>query len=211
MNEGWIDKFNSLTGREKIIICSTLLVLVWATWDTYFYQPLSVQHKLVLTELATANVQLLAKQQLATQIENAGKTDPDKANRLNLLQLKEQQAKLQKQMGLGEKKFVPAHLMAKVLQDLLQYNKGLKLLKLETIPVTTLSVTGQQQSWVYLHGLSITLSGNFFNTLDYLKSMESLPWRINWEAIEYKVKKYPLAETRLRVYTLSFEENWLGL
>jgi MSHA biogenesis protein MshJ len=101
--------------------------------------------------------------------------------------------------------------MAKVLQDMLKKSSGLKLVKLETLPVTTLTGSKQEQSWIYRHGLSITLSGSFFNTLNYLQSLESLPWRFNWDKIDYQVKEYPVAETSLQVYTLSFEENWLGL
>ena len=49
------------------------------------------------------------------------------------------------------------------------------------------------------------------DTVNYLKSLESLPWRFSWDSVDYQVKQYPVAETTLRLYTLSFEENWLGL
>jgi hypothetical protein len=32
-----------------------------------------------------------------------------------------------------------------------------------------------------------------------------------WDSIDYQVKNYPLAETTIRAYTLSFEESWLGV
>jgi MSHA biogenesis protein MshJ len=57
----------------------------------------------------------------------------------------------------------------------------------------------------------ITLQGDYFSTLNYLKSLETLPWRIHWDSIAYRVTEYPLAETRIQVYTLSFDEDLLGV
>ena len=211
MTKDLLEKFNNLSTREKTILFSTLLIVVWGAWDAYLYQPIIKKQEQLTRELSTIKIQLSALQQAATQIEAIGKIDPNQANKQKLTEVKTELQRLKQQLDIGDKKFVPANLMAEVLRDMLKQNTGLKLLKLETLPVTTLSEPGQQKSWVYRHGLSITLSGNYFNTLNYLKSLESLPWRFNWDAIDYQVIEYPVAETTLKVYTLSFEENWLGL
>lgn len=211
MTDSLLERFNGLTAREKTIFFSTLLIVVWGAWDAYIYQPIKTKQEQLTNELNTINIQLSAQQQAATQIEALGKIDPDQANKHKLTEVKLELQKLKQQLDIGDKKFVPAGLMAEVLRDMLKQNTGLKLIRLETLPVTTLSESSQQQSWVYRHGLSITLSGNYFNTLNYLKSLESLPWRFNWDSIDYQVIEYPAAKTTLNVYTLSFEENWLGL
>jgi MSHA biogenesis protein MshJ len=59
--------------------------------------------------------------------------------------------------------------------------------------------------------MNLTLQGDYFSTLNYLKALENLPWRIHWDSIDYNVKAYPQAETRIQVYTLSFEQDWLGV
>ena len=211
MTNALLERFNSLTVREKTIFFPTLLIVVWAAWDAYIYQPIKTKQEQLTKELNAINIQLSAQQQAATQIEALGKIDPDQANKHKLTEVKLELQKLKQQLDIGDKKFVPAGFMAEVLRDMLKQNTGLKLIRLETLPVTTLSESSQQQSWVYRHGLSITLSGNYFNTLNYLKSLESLPWRFNWDSIDYQVIEYPVAKTTLNVYTLSFEENWLGL
>jgi len=211
MTNALLERFNGLTVREKSIFFPTLLIVVWAAWDAYIYQPIKTKQEQLTKELNAINIQLSAQQQAATQIEALGKIDPDQANKHKLAEVKLELQKLKQQLDIGDKKFVPAGLMAEVLRDLLKQNTGLKLIRLETLPVTTLSESSEQQSWVYRHGLSIILSGNYFNTLNYLKSLESLPWRFNWDSIDYQVIEYPVAKTTLNVYTLSFEENWLGL
>jgi len=211
MTNALLERFNGLTAREKTIFFSTLLIVVWGAWDAYIYQPIKTKQEQLTNELNTTNIQLSAQQQAATQIEALGKIDPDQANKHKLTEVKLELQKLKQQLDIGDKKFVPAGLMAEVLRNMLKQNTGLKLIRLETLPVTTLSESSQQQSWVYRHGLSITLSGNYFNTLNYLKSLESLPWRFNWDSIDYQVMEYTVAKTTINVYTLSFEENWLGL
>ena len=211
MTDSLLERFNSLTNREKTIFFSTLLIVIWGAWDFYLYQPIITKQDQLTRELSAINIQLSTQQQAATQIEALGKIDPNQANKNKLAEVKLELQKLKKQLDIGDKKFVPAGLMAEVLRDMLKQNTGLKLVKLETLPVTTLSEPSQQKSWVYRHGLSITLSGNYFNTLNYLKSLESLPWRFNWDTIDYQVIEYPVAKTTLNVYTLSFEENWLDL
>ena len=210
MNE-FFERFNSLSERERIIIIVTLLVGIWATWDNLIYQPLAVEKKQLASELSNIDIQLTTQQQAAEQIKALGEMDPNQVNKQTLSRVKSELKKLKQQLDIGDKQFVPSHLMAKVLHDMLKKDAGLKLIKLETLPVTTLSESTQQRSWIYRHGLSITLSGNYFNTLSYLKSLEALPWRFNWGNIKYQVKEYPLAETTFTVYTLSFEESWLGL
>jgi len=206
-----LDRFNGLSDREKIIVICTLLIAIWGAWDKLVYLPFSTEQKKLATELSNIEMQLSAQQQAAQQIEALGKIDPNQAKKNTLSNIKIELTKLRKQLDIGEKRFVPANLMAQVLHDLLKKNHGLQLINLETLPVSPFTESSSQKSWVYRHGLSITLSGNYFNTLNYLKSLESLPWRFNWDSIDYKVKEYPVAETTLKVYTLSFEENWLGL
>lgn len=211
MIESLVNQFDSLTKREKIIAVTTLIILVWWAWDTFFYQSLSTQRSQVKTELSNIKNQLSAQQRKADQIEALGKLDPNLSNKQKLKEIQTEFNKLKQQLDFGSKKFVPAYSMAEVLGDMLRKNNRLKLIHLETLPVSTLSKNDAQKSWVYRHGLSLTLSGNYLNTLNYLKSLESLPWRLNWGSIDYQVKEFPIAETTLQVYTLSFEENWLGL
>jgi MSHA biogenesis protein MshJ len=112
---------------------------------------------------------------------------------------------------MGEKKFVPAQLMANALSDILKQFSDLRLVKLETLPVSGFGNQNQEPAWLYRHALEITLQGDYFGVLNYLKTLETLPWRIHWVSIDYQVNNYPIAETRLQVYTLSFDKDWLGV
>jgi MSHA biogenesis protein MshJ len=205
------ERFESLTNREKIIVFVALLAALWSGWDSLFYQPISLKQNTLTQHLADINLQLASQQQVEAQLENNSKTDPNTVNQAKLLELKTQYSGLQEQIMLGDKKFVPAALMAKALSDMLKQNKQLTLIKLNTLPTSTLLDAKQQHHPIYKHGLAITFTGNYTDTVNYLKALEALPWAIVWDSIDYQVKEYPVAEITIHVVTLSFEEGWLGV
>ncbi|WP_333877186.1 hypothetical protein [Methylobacter sp.] len=205
------EKFEALTQREKIIVVVAILIGLWVGWDSFFYQPTQKKHQALLLQLTDLKQQLTAQQLATIKLENSSHTDPNLANRNKLVELKAEYNRLQ-ELIMHDKSLVPPQLMAVALSDILTKNNELTLIKLDTLPVTTLLESKQSQANpIYKHGLTITFSGSYLNTLNYLKALESLPWRFVWESIDYQVKDYPTAETTLRAYTLSFKESWLGV
>jgi len=205
------ERFQSLTPREKIIVVATLLAAILSGWDHLVYQPLVLEQHTFKQQLANLKTQITGLQQTATLLENSDNIDPNAANQSKLGDLKIQYSHLQEQIMLGDKRFVPPPLMAKALSDILKQNQQLTLIKLDTLPTTTLLAEKQQHQPIYKHGLAITFAGNYTDTVNYLKALEALPWAIVWESIDYQVKEYPVAEITIHVVTLSFEEGWLGV
>lgn len=204
-------RYESLTTREKIIVVSTLLVAFWALWDSVLYQPFAAKQKLLQQQLLNLNTEITSKQKIANALESSGISDPNIANQNKLDALKVQYSHLQEQVMLGSKKFVPPQLMAKALSDMLKQNHQLKLIKLESLPPTTLLAAKQQHQPIYQHGLEITFSGTYAETINYLEALEALPWAIVWDSLDYRVKNHPMAEITIRVVTLSFDKGWLGV
>ncbi len=205
------NRFQVLTAREKIIVTATALVCLWGVWDKLFWSPVKQQQIQLQQTLKFLSQQLSGQQQAALKLESGLTLDPNQANKTRLTQLNEELAGQQGKMSQLAEKFVKPQLMANALNDILAQNLQLNLIKLDTLPVTTLRNEKQQYFPIYKHGLALTFSGDYLNTLLYLKGLESLPWHINWDSIDYRVKNHPLAETTIQVYTLSFEESWLGV
>ncbi|MGZ5050641.1 MAG: hypothetical protein ACXWF8_11290 [Methylobacter sp.] len=205
------EKFEALTQREKIIVVFAILAGLWTGWDNFFYQPIQKQQQELEQKLASLKQQTADQQLLAIKLENTPRTDPNLDNRNRLNELKAEYKRTQEQV-MNDKSLVPPKLMATALGDILSKNDQLKLIKLNTLPATTLlEATPEQTSPIYKHGLEITFSGNYLDTLNYLKALEALPWHFVWESLDYKVAQYPIAETTITVYTLSFKESWLGV
>jgi MSHA biogenesis protein MshJ len=205
-------KFEALTKREKIIVAGAVLIGLWVAWDNFFYQPTQKKQRTLQQELTNVRQQITEQQLALIKLENSLHVDPNLNNRNTLARLKTEYNRLHELKMQSGKNFVPPHLMAVALSDILNKNSHLTLIKLDTLPATTLLESKQpQQNPVYKHGLVITFSGSYLDTLNYLKALEALPWHFIWESINYQVKEYPTAETTIKAYTLSFKENWLGV
>lgn len=203
-------RYASLTPREQRLVVGTVLVVLWAAWDSFMHQPQLDKAKRLTQDIGQTKQLLISQQAAATELEKHGNQDPNFKNRQNLAALQTSITRLQQQLSAGGKSFVPSQYMATALRDMLKQHGKLKLLSLETLPTQTFS-NDPSQSWVYRHTLSLTLQGDYFSTLAYLKALETLPWRIRWDSIDYHVTNYPVAETHIQVYTLSYEQNWLGV
>jgi MSHA biogenesis protein MshJ len=210
-NEKFSQRFASLTLREQRMVVGTVLLLFWGAWDHFAHQPLLKDQQRLAVEISQIEQLLSSQQQLAIELENTGRHDPNLQNRQNLTALQQSIVNLKQQLNVGEKRFVPSQLMASALGDMLKQHGKLQLIKLETLPPKAFGSNDQQPAWVYRHTMSLTFQGDYFSTLNYLKALEGLPWRIHWDNIDYKVQDYPLAQTRIQVYTLSFEQDWLGV
>lgn len=204
-------RFDALKPREKQITVAAAIVLLWAVWDNLINHSMQSTQASLKTEISTLENNLLNQQQLIQQL--VSRNDPQKSKQQQLTALQASISNLQKQLGDGGKKFVPPQLMSSALRDMLKQQGNLKLITLETMPASPFGDPTQQDQqtvWVYRHAMKLTLQGDFFSTLAYLKSLENLPWRIHWDSIDYQVKEYPQAETHIQVYTLSFEKDLIG-
>ncbi len=206
-----LQRFELLSGREKIMLTCTVLTIIWSSWDTFIYQPLKKQQHTLQSQISIAKTELTAQQLAAEKLEKLTVDSPNKQGKKNLAKLQQSIAELKYKLSTANKKFTPPQLMATVLRDILSRNRQLHLIKLENKPTTPFTLVSDQSPWVYRHSLVITLQGSYFDTLNYLQSLEESPWRINWDMINYQVINYPTAEINIRVYTLSFEEKWLAI
>jgi MSHA biogenesis protein MshJ len=108
--------------------------------------------------------------------------------------------------------------MADVLRQVLREQRQLQLLDLRNEAPTPIFASTQtpdktadkNRPAIYQHGLTLRLKGRYFEVVNYLHTLENLPWHFYWQHFEYKVGTYPEAEVTVTVYTLSNRESWIG-
>lgn len=204
------ERFGLLSKREKLMVFLTLAAVSWAILAKLFLDPTLQQKKLLNTQLLSMQSQASASELAALQLEAIRKKDPNHENRQQLKSIKGQLSILKRQINQGEKKFVSPQAMTTVLRDMLNKHQRLKFVSLETLPKKPLTEAEQNHS-IFRHGLAVTFSGQYLDVFHYLEALESLPWQFYWDNIDYQVKEYPVAEVTLQLYTLSFQEDWLGI
>ena len=206
------ENFSNLGLREKIIIIAVLLAALGSAWNYFFYESILQRQNSVQQQWAVLNAQKTPQKPAIATVNSLEKITPNADNQKKLTELKTQYDQQQEQLLLfGNKNFVPASLMAKVFIDVLKDNKQLTVTKLETLPATPLLELKQSKQSIYKHELAMLFKGNYLDTFTYLKVLETLPWVINWESIDYKVKEYPQAEISIHFVTFSFDRDWLGV
>ncbi len=64
---------------------------------------------------------------------------------------------------------------------------------------------------VFEHGISLEMSGGYFDTLHFLKELEKHHLSVVWDAIDYEVVKYPKASIKIMMHTLGLDEDFIGV
>jgi len=209
MKETLIARFELLSLREKLFVGIALLAALWMGIEKLYLQPIWQHQKQLHGEISQLDNQIKELVAAKIQIEAQGKNNPNQKNTQALNEVRAHLKRLKQKINLGTKQFVSSDSMSLVLAELLKQSHGLHVVHLEKLPVKSLSSDSPDQSWVFLHGISLTLTGNYQNTLHYLQAIEASPWRFLWHSIGYKVQEYPSAEITIEIYTLSFQEHWL--
>lgn len=220
----WAERYEAFTLRERGLIALGIIVVVFMLWDNLLLEPQKNQQKRIVAEMHSINQETDA---LNKQIkEMSAVLQGGKAEHINartrevnalLSKLKQQQKDLTVE-------FIQPAQMAGVLRDLLHEESGLVLTKLESLgaeplfPVDEGDKTENEkhtkrlhQSEIYKHSLRIVFEGDYFKTLNYLRALEGMPWRLYWDNVEYQVTKYPKASVAITVHTLSLHEGWIGV
>jgi MSHA biogenesis protein MshJ len=139
--------------------------------------------------------------------------DPEAAKRKKLEALRENLKVMDTELVRVTAGLVPPREMARLIEQMLLKNRGLQVMRVESIPATPLleGSAGVTGSMVYKHGMQVEVKGGYLDILRYLKSLEALPWKVFWGKVTLKTEKYPDSRVSLLIYTLSTHEAWIGL
>ncbi|MBT8139217.1 MAG: hypothetical protein KJP25_05595 [Gammaproteobacteria bacterium] len=214
MSEYW-EKYKSFvndkTERERLILLLVLLAATFVIIDALLTGELikkraqqsktlaSVERDMDTLQLELQNLQL-GQSAIGSQLQQEAEK----------LQATNQQ--LEEALRSAAAGFIPAQQMPIALEEMLGRSDSLALVSLENKPVQLLSgEPGDPHSLLYRHGVKIVLKGTYVASMDYLKQLEQLQWRIEWDAMRFEVKDYPAGELTIDVSTYSKEKDWIGV
>jgi MSHA biogenesis protein MshJ len=144
--------------------------------------------------------------------------DPDAEGRKQVDDLQRRLSGYDTELRGVQQGLVPPKQMAKVLEDMLNRDSQVRLVKLRTLPVAALvepasgpaaKTPGSAKNVVYKHGLELTVEGRYLDLLAYQLRLENLPWRMFFARTNVNSVDYPKVFMTITLYTLSLEEAWL--
>lgn len=232
----WAARFLALTRRERGIVAAAMLFGGGFLIFNFGIEPFLLKARSAARAESAARREIVGQQTqldlLATQ-----KVDPDAVNQRRLAQAKQELAAVSGRIAGFEAGMVPSTRMQAVLEGLLARNRTIELLGLKTLPVTQVGAPAKSEApaaagaqgakdagkdkpeqgeanqipgdGIYQHGIEIELAGSYNDLLNYLTELERMPQRLMWNSISVTAVKYPRNVMVLRVYTLSFDKNWL--
>lgn len=217
----WAERFESFSLRERVLMAGALVVMIFMVWDAMVMSPEGVKQKNIVNDMHDINQQMeKVSQQIGLMTAKLRDTESEHL----MLRIKEVKTLLnglrQQQQNLTVQ-FIPPKQMAAVLRDMLNAEKGLVLMNLESLGAEPLFPQTeedranenqvQRRPAVFKHGIRIVFEGDYFKTLNYLQALEAMPWVLYWDNVDYQVLKYPKARVVITVHTLSLNKGWIGV
>ncbi len=237
MKELWgnySEKYLALTMREQYLVLFIGIIVFVMVLFSYF-----IEDNLISIKQQNKNIVQLVS------------TNRSTANSINMLEgalLKDPNVAIKQQIAQYEKKLlsVDADLlkltsdlidpiqMRHALLELLNLQKGVKLISFEVMPVEPLllsketvtdvieaSEESSEVAAVYLdesvslglyrHSIKLKLKGRYFHLRDYLSQLENLSWTFFWQRFQYQLLEYPMSELEIEIYSLSTNPDFIGV
>ena len=225
------DKFEALSLRERGIVVLAVLGILYTMWSMAIMNPMQKTHKKQVKEITKWQGQIsdIDSKINAVSVSMTKKDDSDVLSRINNLKNEIQNiSAIKKDITVG---FIRPSQMSEVLRGLLRKEPGLELVRFESLEVASLfpqedenkKVSQGQEGAaenkiekiaapkIYKHGAILEFKGDYTSTVNYLRSLESLPWKFYWDGVGYEVLKHPKALVTINVFTLSLDKGWIGV
>lgn len=213
------ERYSDLSLRERALITLSVLSVTWMVWSATIGGFLEDSKIRIERDIDSVYAQMQAEVAEQTALEVAKANDPNKKLGRERTILDRELRKLSVTMGSVLDRFVPPERMPILLEDVIKNHKGLKLKRVQSLPVETVVVgeaakdpdKQKELPRVYKHPLRLEFEGNYFEVLAYLAELEQSEWEFGWRKFDYVVASHPIAEVIIEIETLSREKSWIGV
>ncbi|MCR4346840.1 MAG: hypothetical protein NUV55_06530 [Sulfuricaulis sp.] len=213
--QGLTNRIDAMSIRERGMIFITILVAVYFLAVNILFGPLNTQKDRLQQQVDLKRQETQALEAQVQAMALTGGEGPETAKRKKLESLRENLKTMDTELVRVTAGLVPPKEMTRLIEQMLLKNRGLQVMRVESIPATSLLEEGASGTasgvMVYKHGMHIEIKGGYLDILRYLKSLEALPWKVFWGKVTLKTEKYPDSRVSLLIYTLSTHEAWIGL
>lgn len=212
------ERFNALETRMRVLLALVAIALIYMLFDLFWFGSTEAKIKDVQTQIVAAQNQTdeLVNMQKTLNNNVVEKRNDPKSQKIVMLEQQIQKIRT----ALTEKtvNLVPAEQMANVVKDIIDSSDDLKLQSLIKQQSVGLSSSNDKPNeppqenslQLYRHSVEIKLQGSYSSTYEFLKKLENMEKKVAFDNFEYKVDKYPNAEIKLFISTLSLNKEWIG-
>jgi MSHA biogenesis protein MshJ len=206
----YAERIDALGVRQRVLIFLFLALVLVLIANAALIDPLRAKHKRLSAEVAQQEKEIAMLQVELQRLVQGNQVDPDAANRARQAALREELRQLNSRIVEEQRRFTPPERVRRLLEELLEKNRGLALVDLQTLPVVPIAQRqGTTASGIYRHSIELTVRGSYGELFEYLRALEKTPNQLYWARAELSVAKHPTLTLKLTVHTLSFDRAWL--
>ncbi len=208
-----LQRIDALAVRERLLLSVTAVVVVWLVLDLLWLAPLNRQWDATRQQTQALQTQEQALTAEEIVLGSREGEDPRVAVREQIEQLRLTIDELDRQLRDEMLDFVAPQQMSDLLTDLIAESHGLVMLGVYSEPPRALITANDEgMPTIFQHSMVIELAGDYLALLEYLRTVETLPWQLFWDSLQVDVVEQGEARRfRLRVHTLSLSEAWIGV
>ena len=227
--EQWSLKLMALSQRERLMVFAAVLALIWVVCDTLVVSPQLKTQKAYRDEIALKRDEVAKLQAQQVAVINAAKVDPDAEKRQRLDELREKMVIMDAELQQMQRELISPARMPQVLESVLQRDRAIRLVGMETLPVAAIqsqapvapavagtppqdpAKTVSTDLGIYKHAFRIKVEGGYLDLIRYVEALESSAWKMNWDDLALEAGTYPKSTLTLTLYTLSLDQAWLRI
>jgi len=221
-------RVDALTLRERGLLFAAAAAVIVFIGHTMVLGPIYHAQDMLRDQISQQRNNMMGLDDEITAKVRAYQVDPDAPARARLDALQQETMALGDSLLAMEHGLVPPERMAPLLDTILRANGRLKLVSMRTLPVEAVGAPASGNAagpaaappkdapakpadLLYLHGVEVTVRGNYLDMIDYMSALEAMPTRLFWGRAQLDVEEYPASRLTLTLYTLSLDRKWMKL
>ncbi|PKM43623.1 MAG: hypothetical protein CVV05_12160 [Gammaproteobacteria bacterium HGW-Gammaproteobacteria-1] len=208
-------RIDALSLRERGMLFLVLVAVLYMLAQVALFAPLETQQKRALDRIGNLQKEISAYDEQIQAILRRQSVDPDADNLRLKTQITAQIAALDSQIAGTVQGLIAPQQMARVLEEVILRQSGLKLLRIESLEARPLIEAAEGEAplnaGIWRHGVRLEFEGDYMGALAYVRELQTLPWMLYWDELEIAMDKYPAAHITIVVHTLSLNEGWIGV
>lgn len=149
MKQHWLtlnDKFNQLSMRERVLLIGSLVFAIIYMIYSFVLEPNYARHQQLTSQLSSLDQQQRQHHFTIAELQRTLATDPNKVIKLRILRAENELQKANGKLTDLTADLINSNQMALVLGDVLSRAKKVKLLAIESLPVTTITGNSNKKS-----------------------------------------------------------------
>ncbi|MBN2427495.1 MAG: hypothetical protein JXK94_04075 [Deltaproteobacteria bacterium] len=198
---------SQLSPRERILSTLVVMAIIFFVMEIFLFAPQEKHRRDVRIVSDKAFSELMVYQAELNSKTNKSLQDPALKIRSELDALRRKNREIDLQLRKMEDEFTARQEPARLLQELLQQNSGLRVIEVKKGELEPYAfsgaVPGSKNPALVRQSVEIELEGSFMAFLEYLQRVENSSLVLFWDDLELRVVEHPFSRFVLKVHTLS--------